>query len=127
MERKKILLIDDDLSQLDLIEILFENKGFQVYQSISGTNAINKIKAKEFNPDAILVDLMMPLMSGAETIRNVREIGFEKPIVAFTAAEEPTLHQEAIDAGANLVLTKPYKPNLLVAEVENLINKHLAN
>lgn len=127
MERNKILLIDDDLSQLDLIEVLFENKGYKVYQSISGTNALNKIENKEFAPDVILVDLMMPLMSGAQTIKKLRELGVTVPMIAFTAAEDPELHQEAIDSGANLVLTKPYKPSLLVDEVDRMVSKSKEN
>lgn len=123
MDRKSILLIDDDLSQLDLIELLFENKGFKVFQSISGVNALARLAEEKINPDIIMVDLMMPQLSGAQTIAKIRELNVACPIIAFTASEDSHMHDQAINAGCNLVITKPCKPGELVNEVEKLLIK----
>jgi DNA-binding response OmpR family regulator len=64
---------------------------------------------------------MMPQMNGQDCIREIRKRGLNTPIVAFTALDDPEVHQEAMDAGANLVLTKPCKPSILVGQIEALI------
>ncbi len=119
MTAPKILIIDDDVTALDIVDYLFEDKGFEVVRRADGQSAVDCVS--EVKPDVILVDLMMPQMSGQETVRHIREKGIDIPIIAFTAVDDPEIHQEAVDAGCNLVLTKPCKPNMLVQHVENLL------
>ena len=64
---------------------------------------------------------MMPQMNGQECIREIRKRGVKTPIVAFTALDDIEVHQEATDAGANLVLTKPCKPAVLVKHIQSLL------
>lgn len=121
MAERKILIIDDDLTALDIVDFLFEDKGYEVVRRTDGPSALQYIEGD--TPDVILVDLMMPKMSGQETVRNIRQRGFTMPIVAFTALDDPEAHEEARDAGCNMVLTKPCKPNVLVKHIEDLLNK----
>lgn len=119
-ERKiKILIIDDDMTALDLIDLLFEERGFEVVRRADGMSALSSIE--EIKPEVILIDLMMPQMNGQETVRQLRKKGIKTPIVAFTALDDPEIHQEAMDAGCNLVLTKPCKPATLVKHVADLV------
>lgn len=118
---KKILIIDDDMTALDIVDFLFEDKGFSVVRGSDGLNALD-IAAQE-NPHVILVDLMMPRMNGQDCVRELRKRGVKVPIIAFTALDDPEVHQEALDAGCNLVLTKPCKPAVLVKHVEELLAK----
>lgn len=118
---KKILIIDDDMTALDIVDFLFEDKGFSVVRGSDGLNALD-IAAQE-NPNVILVDLMMPRMNGQDCVRELRKRGVKVPIIAFTALDDPEVHQEALDAGCNLVLTKPCKPAVLVKHVEELLAK----
>ena len=117
----KILIIDDDMTALDIVDFLFEDKGFEVVRRADGQSAVECVE--EVQPHIILVDLMMPKMSGQETVRLIRQKGIKMPIVAFTAIDDPEVHQEAMDAGCNLVLTKPCKPALLVQHIQKLMNK----
>ena len=117
--QRKILIIDDDMTALDIVDFLFEDKGFDVVRRADGVAALECIE--EATPDIILIDLMMPKMSGQECIRELRDRGVNTPIVAFTAVDDPEVHQEAQDAGCNLVLTKPCKPTLLVEHIERLL------
>lgn len=119
MAERKILIIDDDLTALDIVDFLFEDKGYEVVRRTDGPSALQYIEGD--TPDVILVDLMMPKMSGQETVRNIRQRGFHMPIVAFTALDDPEAHEEAREAGCNLVLTKPCKPNVLVKHIEELL------
>ena len=116
---KKILIIDDDVTALDIVDYLFEDKGFDVVRRADGESALDSIDDNV--PDIILIDLMMPRMNGQECVRQLRNKGISVPIVAFTALDDPEIHQEAMDAGCNMVLTKPCKPDALVRHVSSLI------
>ena len=117
--KAKILIIDDDVTALDLVDYLFEDRGFEVVRRADGMSALDCIDDVE--PEIVLIDLMMPKMNGQECVRHIRERGIDVPIVAFTALDDPEAHQEARDAGCNLVLTKPCKPNTLVGHIQSLL------
>ncbi len=118
-QTRKILIIDDDVTALDIVDFLFEDRGFEVVRRADGISALECVE--EEDPDIILIDLMMPRMNGQECVRQIRDRGLTLPIVAFTALDDPEVHQEAIDAGCNLVLTKPCKPALLVEHIEKFL------
>jgi len=121
MSSPTILIIDDDMTALDIVDYLFEDKGFQVIRRADGISALSCID--DVKPDVILIDLMMPKMSGQDCVKELRKRGIQTPIVAFTALDDPEIHQEAEDAGCNLVLTKPCKPNILVGHIERLLDQ----
>lgn len=114
-----ILIIDDDITALDIVDILFEGQGFEVVRQASGSAALEHLK--ESTPDVILIDLMMPNMQGQECVRQMRERGVSVPIVAFTALDDPRVHQEACQAGCTKVIVKPCKSKDLVKEIEQLL------
>jgi len=116
----KILIIDDDVTALDIVDFLFEDKGYEVVRRADGISALECIEDEK--PNIVLIDLMMPKMNGQECVRQIRGRGIKVPIVAFTALDDPEVHQEALDAGCNLVLTKPCKPAVLVKHIEGLVS-----
>jgi CheY-like chemotaxis protein len=115
----KILVIDDDITALDIVDLLFEDQGFDVVRHSDGISALECVE--ETKPDIILIDLMMPRMSGQECVRQIRHRGIEVPIVAFTALHDAEVHDEARQAGCNAVLTKPCKSKDLVREINDLL------
>jgi DNA-binding response OmpR family regulator len=115
----KILIVDDDVTSLDIVDFLLVKSGFEVTRSTDGTGALRELEAEI--PDIILIDLMMPEMNGQECVRRIRERKIEVPIVAFTAVDDPEVHQEALDMGCDLVLTKPCRPALLVEHINTLL------
>ncbi len=119
MSQRKILIIDDDMTALDIVDYLFEDKGYDVVRRADGISALECVKDE--SPDIILIDLMMPKMNGQDCVKEMRSIGVSIPVVAFTAIDDPEVHQEARDAGCNLVLTKPCKPAALVKHIEDLL------
>ena len=119
---KKILIVDDDVTALDIVDYLFEDRGFAVHRSADGAGALASLST--VHPDIILVDLMMPKMTGQECVREIRSRGVVVPIIAFTAVDDPDIHEEALEAGCNLVLTKPCKPVALVNHVEEQLRIH---
>jgi len=121
MSGRSILIIDDDMTLLDLIEYRFEEKGYEVTRCTDGNTAIEKCRTDP--PNVILIDLMMPKMSGQACINALRNNGVTIPIVAFTAIDDELIHEEALSAGCNLVLTKPCKLSILFEKIESLLNK----
>lgn len=117
---KKILIVDDDMIALDIVDFLFEDHGYEVIRSSDGHSALESVE--ELSPDIILIDLMMPKMSGQDCIEALREKGVTVPIVAFTAIDDPEVHAAVVAAGGTLVLTKPCKPSRLLEEIESLLD-----
>lgn len=124
MSGRKILIIDDDVTALDIVDYLFEDRGFHVVRRADGKSALDSVT--DVNPEIILVDLMMPLMNGQECVRRLRSMGYQVPIVAFTAIDDPEIHADAISAGCDMVLTKPCRPNALLAKIEELLDSKTA-
>jgi CheY-like chemotaxis protein len=116
---KKILILDDDITSLDIISFLFEKGGYEVKKLPDGHVAIGEVRT--FKPDLLLVDIMMPNINGVETVKIMRRDGLKAPIIAFTAVSDSEVHQEALDAGCTKVLIKPYPTDLLLETVKELI------
>lgn len=117
----RILIIDDDITALDLIDLLFRKSGFESMRLLSGLSANKTIV--EYKPDVLLIDLMMPDISGADTIKAIRADGHDLPIIAFTAQSDSDYQDLALQAGANQVLTKPYSTSKLVTLISEYVNK----
>ena len=119
-KKGKVLVVDDDITSLDIVSYMLEQQGFSVERSADGYTAVEQVKS--ISPDAMVVDLMMPGINGAETVRQIREQGFSSiPIIAFTAVDDPEYHEQARQAGCNEVLTKPCRPEKLVQHILNLL------
>ena len=121
---KKILIVDDDVTALDLVDILFERSGYEVVRHTDGGWVVENIEA--IQPDVILIDMMMPKMSGQECIEVLRGMGIVIPIVAFTAMNDSDVHSKLMAGGADLVLTKPCRPETLVNEVNRVVKREEA-
>jgi len=121
MSGKQLLIVDDDITSLDIIALFFEKKGFQVSRTSDGAAAV--AGCQDNKPDLVIMDLMMPGMNGIEAATAIRNSGYKQPIVAFTASSDPALHQDALAAGCNSVLTKPCRAKSLVEQIEAIIAK----
>lgn len=102
---KKILIVDDEKSLVELCQIILEAAGFEVRGAYSGHQALNMIM--EERPDLVLLDVMMPGMDGIEVCRRIRSQHERHPrIVMYTADDREATLDSSLDAGANAVLTK---------------------
>ena len=114
-------MIDDDITALDLVSYLFEDRGYTVHRAVDGRSALET--AKILSPKLFIVDLMMPGINGVETIREIRKLGFTtEPILAFTAVDDTSHHDEAVAAGANIVITKPCPTATLLKHVKSFLH-----
>lgn len=119
----KILLVDDETDILEFMAYNLRKEGFEVATSENGIDALKV--AQEFQPQLILLDVMMPLMDGIETcarIRQTPEIG--NTIIAFLTARGEDYSQIAgFDAGADDYITKPIRPKVLISRIKALLKR----
>lgn len=85
----RLLVVDDDVSVGKLLRAIFDGDGWEVVNATSGEECLKMVR--DAPPDVIVLDNMMPGMTGLETARRLREDGFDKPIVLFSAYVGPDL------------------------------------
>lgn len=120
----RMLIVDDLLINLEILEYIFNNE-FEIRSAASGKEAVELISASTpaFQPDIILMDVMMPEMDGYEACRRIREMPNLKglKIIMVTAKALPEERQKGFDAGADDYVTKPYDHEDLKSRVNALL------
>jgi two-component system, OmpR family, alkaline phosphatase synthesis response regulator PhoP len=120
----KILIVDDENDILDFLSYNLKKEGFDVATALNGKEGI--AKALVYNPNLIVLDIMMPEMDGVEACRQLRQYPqFNKTIIAFLTARDEELSQiSALDVGGDDYITKPIKPQVLISRVNALLRRH---
>jgi CheY-like chemotaxis protein len=121
MSRFRILCIEDNPDTQRMLTFVLARAGYDVITADDGPQGIQKARA--WRPALILVDMMMPKMSGAETIKKLRQIEVIKdiPILVLSAYKEQALIDEALDAGADDYLIKTVLPNDLTDIIDRCL------
>ncbi|MBM4052489.1 MAG: response regulator [Planctomycetes bacterium] len=116
---RSILLVDDEPLNRDMLSRRLGKAGYEVATASDGTDALTQIQTKR--PDLVLLDLLMPGMSGLDVLREVRRTvdPTELPIVVATALHETSFLVEAMEAGANDFVAKPLDFPVVLARVES--------
>jgi DNA-binding response OmpR family regulator len=119
---KKVLAIDDSVTNNVLLEAILTNKGYQIYTVLNAKEA-NAVLKKE-NIDLILLDLLMPEISGVDLLKTLKNNDNTKliPVMIVSAVSDPETKHEVMDLGADDFLNKPIDINLFIEKVENLIS-----
>ena len=119
----EILLADDEPNQLELIKFNLEKNGFLVRSAYNGKQALDMIYEKK--PSVLIVDWMMPKMSGIELCRELRSNKDTKllPIIMLSARSEEADKSLGLDTGADDYISKPFSPMELVSRVKALIRR----
>ncbi len=121
LHKFKILCVEDNPDTRRMLTFLLTNAGYAVITAADGIQAIEKSKA--WRPALILMDMMMPHMSGADAIRRLRQIKVTKdiPILVLSSYQEQALIDEAIEAGADDYLIKTVLPD----DLTKIIDRYL--
>lgn len=114
MERK-ILVVDDEKPIADILQFNLKKEGFDVICAYDGLEAIEKVK--EFMPDLILLDIMLPLKDGIEVCREVRK-KYDMPIIMLTAKDSEIDKVIGLEIGADDYVTKPFSTRELLARIK---------
>ncbi|MDR6121732.1 DNA-binding response OmpR family regulator [Bacillus sp. SLBN-46] len=116
----KILLVDDERRIIEVLEAYLEREGYEIHSADNGIDALKK--AKSINPDLIILDLMLPDISGEEVCRLVRKES-DVPILMLTAKSAEDDRINGIVMGADDYLTKPFSPREVVVRVQAILRR----
>lgn len=116
----KLLLIDDSEDMQKLIRMFLERDGYQVMPAANGTEGLRQLA--RYQPDLVLLDIMMPIVDGWETCRRIREVS-QVPIIMLTAKTHETDIVRGLEMGADDYVTKPFEPSELKARIQALLRR----
>jgi two-component system KDP operon response regulator KdpE len=119
-ERPRILVCDDEPQILRALRVILRDAGFEAVEAATGEEALDVAAVK--TPHAAILDLMLPDIDGVEVARRLREWS-EMPIVVLSAVGEEDRKVEALAAGADDYVTKPFGPRELVARMEAALRR----
>src|SRR5262245_58597009 len=120
MSSGKILIIDDEPQIRRVLRVILTGERYEVVDARSGQAAL--VRFREFLPDLVLLDLNMPGMEGLETCRALRESS-DVPIIVLTVRHEEEEKVEALDAGADDYITKPFGKRELLARIQAALRR----
>ena len=102
---KRILIIDDEQQFCSLTAMFLQERGYEVATASSGTEALAQLE--RFRPDVVLLDVVMPGLSGLEVLKLARERAFPPRVIMITATDDLQVAQQALQEGAEAYMCKP--------------------
>ena len=123
----KIFIIEDEPSIIQLVQHNLEKNGFLVSSSVNGNDGLKELK--KFQPDLLLLDWMLPDLSGIEICKNIRKDNSFKnlPVIMLTAKGEEEDKIKGLDSGVDDYLTKPFSFNELMARIKAVLRRSNPN
>ncbi|WP_071027253.1 response regulator transcription factor [Peptoniphilus raoultii] len=117
----KILIVEDDLDINNLLKIILEKNSYSVKQAFTGADGLTRL---EENFDLVLLDLMMPVLSGEEMIKKMRSDSHNEPVIVITAKIDEETKNKVFEMGADDFITKPFKEQDLLNRVKANIRRY---
>jgi CheY-like chemotaxis protein len=123
LDRPSILVIDDEPDNFDVIQLLLANEGYTFHYAASGQRAIDRLDV--FQPNLILLDVMMPDLNGMEVCQQIRALPQWQsiPILMVSALTGQSNIDRCLAAGADGFISKPVDRRKLIDEIEILLNR----
>ena len=123
----RILVVDDERAVRESLRRALELEGYEIELAADGQEALHRLEANgDAQPDAVILDLLMPMMDGLEVCRRLRRAGNRVPVLMLTARDEIENRVAGLDAGADDYVTKPFALEELVARVRALLRRTTA-
>ncbi len=120
-ERSKVLIVDDDKHIAELISLYLNKEGYETREVYSGKAAIAAFK--EYSPNIVLLDIMLPEIDGYQVCREIRQIS-NIPIIMLTAKGEVFDKVLGLELGADDYIIKPFDPKELIARVKAVLRRY---
>ncbi|PXV95515.1 DNA-binding response OmpR family regulator [Lachnotalea glycerini] len=118
--KKTVLVVDDETKIAEVVAAYLENSGYGAFQAYDGESALDLFY--KINPDLVILDLMLPKISGEEVCKALRRIS-RVPIIMLTAKVEENEKINGFDIGADDYVVKPFSPRELMARVNSLFRR----
>jgi DNA-binding response OmpR family regulator len=120
-QKRKVLLIEDDVDMSEAVRLRLESNGYEVVVAHDGLEGFDMARTQK--PDLIILDVMLPKMDGFTVCRMLKYDESYKniPVIMFTARVQKTDIQHGTEVGANAYVTKPFKAEELLAQINTLI------
>jgi len=122
MDKKRILIVDDEEDILNLLRFRLEANNYEVLTASDGQEGLNKARTER--PDLMILDLMLPKLDGYKVCRMLK---FDKiykaiPIIIFTAKAQQKDEELGKEIGADAYIAKPFEPEVLLEKMKELLN-----
>lgn len=122
---EKILVVDDEIEVCKALKEFLSIKGYETFTAQSGKEALSLVRAK--NPHIVLLDIIMPGMSGIETLEAIKKTAPATGVVMITAVTDEALGNQALEIGADDFITKPvdldYLETVLMVKVIDILGR----
>ena len=119
----KILVVDDERAVRESLRRALELEGYEIELAGDGSEALATLGPEEPQPDAVILDVLMPGVDGLEVCRRLRATGNHVPVLMLTARDEVENRVAGLDAGADDYVTKPFALEELLARVRALLRR----
>jgi two-component system response regulator MprA len=120
----KILVVDDERAVRESLKRALELEGYEIELAADGQEALQRLEGSgEGQPDAVILDVLMPNVDGLEVCRRLRKSGNRVPVLMLTARDEVENRVSGLDAGADDYVTKPFALEELVARIRALLRR----
>ena len=120
----KLLIVDDDVNICEMLKLYFENEGYKVKTAENGVEGLATFKL--YDPDLVLLDIMMPKKDGWQVCREIREIS-PKPVIMITAKGEVFDKVLGLELGADDFIVKPFDMKELSARIKAVLRRYNAH
>lgn len=121
MDKRRILVVDDEIELVDMLTIRLEANNYEVVAVYDGQEGLDK--ARTLKPDLIILDLMLPKLDGYKVCGMLKfdEKYKQIPIILFTARAQESDVKLGQEVGADAYLTKPFEPHILLGKIAELL------
>lgn len=125
MERKRILVADDEIYVVHILEFTLTMEGYDVLSADDGEEALRRIE--QDRPDLVVLDIMMPKMDGYEVLRRIRADAEEwirqMPVIVLSSKGRPIDRETGLEMGADDYVVKPFSPSRLLEKIRDLLDR----
>jgi DNA-binding NtrC family response regulator len=119
MEKKKVLIVDDDKDIVRIVATMLEGRGWDIAAAYGGAEAIEKVAASK--PDVILLDIMMPEMNGIEVLKRIKKLDAAARIIMITAFGDVESYLDSMELGAYEYINKPFETDELLEMIDRVV------
>lgn len=123
MAKPKVLIVDDETDVVDFIGRTLQTEGFDVAYAYDGIAALDLVDSEK--PDVVVLDIMMPMMSGYEVCEQIKANPQTRdiPVICVSSAHTPDARALSLRVGASTLVVKPFRPAELIAQVKRYVRK----